>query len=131
MSSTAYEVMPQIFHDRIRDTDVLVEVGCGKGRVINWWLHRGLHNNIIGLEIMENVARQTSQRLRKYSNVTIICGDAIENLPTAGTLFYAFNPFGSRAVVEKFKSHLFNIFIKNRDCRLIYGNGFSSGLILL
>jgi hypothetical protein len=40
--NTPYAVLPQIFAGRIGRDDVLVDVGCGKGRVINWWLSRGL-----------------------------------------------------------------------------------------
>jgi hypothetical protein len=78
----------------IHESDVLVDVGCGKGRVINYWLGRGLKNRIIGLELDESIAAKTRLRLARYPNVEIITGDATVNLPEDGTLFFLFNPFG-------------------------------------
>ncbi len=78
---------------------MLVDIGCGKGRVINFWLHQGLTNRLIGLELDPDVATAAQQRLAPYRNVQIIVGDAIENLPTDGTLFYLYNPF-ERPIVE-------------------------------
>ncbi len=102
VASTDYGLMSQIFGGRVRDDDVLVEVGCGKGRVINWWLAQGYRNRIVGLEIMEEVADKTRARLRRFPNVTILAGDAIQNLPPDGTLFYLANPFDSVELMGRF-----------------------------
>ncbi len=64
-ASTDYGALPQIFENAISPSDVLVDIGCGKGRVINWWLSRGYTNRMVGLEIDSEVARQTADRLRK------------------------------------------------------------------
>ena len=37
-ANTPYFILPIIFDGIIHDDDVLVDVGCGKGRVLNWWL---------------------------------------------------------------------------------------------
>ena len=103
--STKYEVLAGFFKDRVRPDDVLVDVGCGQGRAIVWWLHQGLRNRMVGLELDPEVAEETRHRLRKYPNVTIIAGDAVDNLPSDGTLFYLYNPFGPD-VVERFKERL-------------------------
>lgn len=46
--SVHYYELPRIFNARnglqITPADVLVDIGCGKGRVINWWLGRGLRS---------------------------------------------------------------------------------------
>ena len=104
-ASAHYSALDVIFKDRIGPTDVLVDVGCGKGRVINWWLHQGLKNRIYGLELDPPVARATSQRLRRYPNVTIVSGGAVENFPPDASLAYAFNPF-MEEVMRKFKDKL-------------------------
>jgi len=57
--NTPYAVLPQVFAGRIGRDDVLVDVGCGKGRVINWWLSRGLRNRMYGIEIDPEVAAAT------------------------------------------------------------------------
>ena len=103
MVHSGYHVLRDIFaHVPIKPDDVLVDVGCGEGRVINFWLSQGLTNLIIGLEAVEAVADRTRQRYRKYENVSIIPGDAIDNLPSHGTLFYLYNPF-SDDTVERFE----------------------------
>ncbi len=98
VGSTDYGLMSQIFGGRVRDDDVLVEVGCGKGRVINWWLAQGYRNRIVGLEIMEEVADKTRARLGRFPNVTIVAGDVLTHIPKDGTLFYLFNPFDAPTV---------------------------------
>ena len=73
--------------------------------MINWWLHQGYRNALVGLEIDHRVASHLRRRLRRFANVRIIEGDAIENLPANGTLYYMFNPFG-RELVEALKTKL-------------------------
>lgn len=78
----------------IKPSDVLVDVGCGDGRVISYWLSLGLKNKLIGIEIDAATAKDTAQRFARFRNVQIISGDAAELAPkTGGTLFYLFNPF--------------------------------------
>lgn len=93
-ASTDYAALPFIFTpNTLRHSDVLVDIGCGKGRVINWWLSRGFTNQIVGIEIDEVIASKTKRRLRRYQNVTIVCGDVLAQLPRQGTIFYLYNPF--------------------------------------
>jgi hypothetical protein len=99
----------------VHESDVLVDVGCGKGRVINFWLGRGFRNRIIGIEIDGEIADTTRNRLARYPNVEIITGDATELLPEDGTLFFLFNPFGPdvmRRFLERLK--------QRRNTRIIY-----------
>ncbi len=103
---TDYTAMPLIFANvAIKPHDVLVEVGCGKGRVINYWLSQGYQNKIIGLELDPAVAAQTAQQFARWEQVKIVAGDALANLPPEGTVFYFYNPFEWDKVVE-FEEHL-------------------------
>lgn len=78
----------------IKPTDVLVDVGCGDGRVISYWLSQGHKNKIVGIEIDPSTAADTARRFARFKNVEIISGDAAEHVrATGGTLFYLFNPF--------------------------------------
>lgn len=120
--NTDYAVMPQIFGDRVRPEDVLVDVGCGKGRVINWWLHQGYGNRMIGLELVPEVAERTRARLRKHRNITIVTGDAIDNLPAVGTLFYLFNPFSDEAGTQRFMDRFRELFTRRPGVRAFYYN---------
>jgi len=85
---------------RIQPNEVLVDVGCGQGRVIMWWLKAGYRNKIYGIEIDEAIAEKARGSLAKYSNVKIITGDALEKLPPEGTMFYLFNPFQLKIALQ-------------------------------
>ena len=105
VSNSPYSVLPHIFSGRIGPTDVLVDVGCGKGRVINWWLSRGLRNRIVGIEIEPDVAAATARRLRRFPNVTILNADATTAVPDDATLLYLYSPF-DQATMQRLKSDL-------------------------
>jgi SAM-dependent methyltransferase len=73
--------------------DVLVDVGCGQGRVLNYWLGLGIKNKLIGIEFDRKTAGSAAKAYRKRKNVQIICGDAAEVAAECnGSLFYLFNP---------------------------------------
>lgn len=91
---TAYPVLDAIFRlEPVGPDDILVDVGCGDGRVINFWLSRWLRNRMIGIEIDEATATDTKRRLARYPNVTIIHGDASRSVPPDATVFYVYNSF--------------------------------------
>ena len=126
-TSTFYSELAELFDPdngiRVSPSDVLVDIGCGKGRVVNFWLKQGLlSNRLIGLELDPDFAAETQRRLAPYHNVHIIVGDAIENLPIDGTLFYLYNPFGP-VVVHSLADRLFAI-AKTRDIRIVYFSCF-------
>lgn len=121
-SSAHYYYLSKLFADHnvtVGPDDVLVDVGCGKGRVLNFWLHKGLRNRMVGIEIDERWAAFASRRLAKFPNVEIRCGDAFELMPTDGTVFYIFNPF-TRDVCERFKDHLRDLRGPGSDITLVY-----------
>jgi len=116
-----YRGLDLIFDGRLQPDDVLVDVGCGGGRVINWWLHNGFGDNVIyGLEIEPEVAAKTARRLGGYPNVTIRAGDAGENLPEDATLLYLFNPF-KEDDVRRFAERVSRRYSQN-GVRLLYYN---------
>jgi hypothetical protein len=101
--------------------DVLVDVGCGRGRVLNWWLSRGLANPLIGLELIPEVARTTAQRLSGHPNVSIRQGDAMAHLPPDGTLFFLYNPF-DRPTMVRFRDALLAQVRRLSELRIVYFN---------
>ncbi len=96
-ANSDYEALSFLFSDNIvsniAERHILVDVGCGKGRVLNYWLNKFPSNKIYGIELDSEIATLISRRLRSYPNVTILCGDVRDLIPTDGTLFYLFNPF--------------------------------------
>lgn len=104
-ANSDYLALDRLFAGRISPDDVLVDVGCGKGRVINWWLRHGYRNKIVGIELDEEVAAETRHRLRKHDNVTVVAGNVLDLVPEDGTLFYLYNPFHAD-VLERFAERL-------------------------
>ena len=120
-SNSDYEVLEYIFKGRIKPDDILVDVGCGKGRVLNCWLHMGFRNRIYGLEYETDLVAQIQQRLGRYPNVKVIAGDALANLPPDATLFYLFNPF-TEPVTVAFKQRLVEVYGARGNITVLYYN---------
>jgi len=99
---TAIWILRYIFRRiyRVKPEEVLVDVGCGYGRVIMWWLKAGYKNKIFGLEIDPAIAKKTRCQFDIFPNVEIVAGDALEKLPPDGALFYLFNPFQLKIVLQ-------------------------------
>lgn len=93
-TNSPYEDLDRVFAGvEAQPDDVIVDVGCGKGRSLNWLLGRFPGNRIVGIELDPELCAQTARRLRRHGNVTVVCGDAVELLPPEGRVFYLFNPF--------------------------------------
>ena len=120
-SNSDYGTLNYIFADIVKPNDVLVDVGCGKGRVINFWLSKRYENNIIGLELDNRVANFTKKRLKPYKKVSIISGDAIKNLPSEGTIFYLYNPFDEGNMI-RFRERIWEIFSGSGSITIVYYN---------
>jgi SAM-dependent methyltransferase len=118
--NSPYSVLPHMFAGRVGEDDVLVDVGCGKGRVINWWLSRGLRNRLVGIEMDPELAAAVAERLRRYPNVEIIAGDATSAIPDDATLLYLYNSFDGPST-ERFKATLAERF-GHRGITILYWN---------
>jgi hypothetical protein len=116
-----YAVLARLFENQVAPSDVLVDVGCGRGRVIQWWLRQGLTNRMIGLEQDQRIAALARRHFRRTSQVTIIEGDALINLPEDGTVFYLFNPFEAETL-GRLKTRLEELGRARGRVKLIYYN---------
>jgi methyltransferase family protein len=124
IQSVDYAVLDHLHRENqipIHADDLLVDVGCGRGRVLNWWLARGCSNRLVGLELVPELAHATARRLARFPNVEIVPGDAIENLPPDGTLFFLYNPFDGTAV-RRFRDRLLERIRAPRRLRVLYFN---------
>jgi SAM-dependent methyltransferase len=122
-SSADYDKLRRLFTAEnglaIGPNDVLVDVGSGKGRVLNFWLDLGLGNRIVGIELDPRFAESARRRLARYPNVEVICGDAIEHLPADATVLYLFNPFGPE-VLARFRDRVAATFPPGHPLRIVY-----------
>lgn len=118
---TASGVLQAIFHTvPISQEDILVDIGCGDGDVIEHWLHMGLKNQMIGMEWHGETYESTRERFKDIVNVSILHGDAAHN-PPEGTLYYLFNPFRGEQMAA-FEQRV------PRTARIIYYNPTEIGL---
>ena len=96
IGNVSYNDLSHIFPDgTIGAHDVLVDLGCGKGRVLNWWLKQyGGRNQLIGIEIDPYWADRTRHRLSGHASCTVIQGNVLDILPGLDAqVFFMFNPF--------------------------------------
>lgn len=121
---TNYRSLEAVFFNNnlgISSEDVLVDVGCGKGRVISFWLRRKLGGKYIGIELDPEVAAISAERFKNESRVRIIHGDAVKNLPVEGTVFYLWNPFNAD-VVQSFADRMIALSNQMGCIRVVYNN---------
>jgi predicted RNA methylase len=109
----------------LRRADVVVDLGCGKGRVLCCAALYDLEQ-VIGVEDTEElcqVARANLRRLRrKRTPAVVISGKAEEFDYARGTVFYMFHPFGPntlRAVLARLGHALEQ---RLRSIRIVYVN---------
>lgn len=116
IANSSYDALALMLRGRLRRGDKVVDVGCGKGRVLNFLLSLDLDLDITGIEVDEAVARATAERLRGYPNVHILVGDARKHLPASFDLLYMYNPFNASVMVE------FEPLLRSRATRIVYYN---------
>lgn len=96
-----YEPTPYCVLERLADSgyirkeSILVDYGCGKGRV-GFFLHYAVGCQAIGLEYNEEIFRQAEQNkstAAKKEGVVFFCQNAEEFPVERGDCFYFFNPF--------------------------------------
>lgn len=98
-ANISYEALPTLFRDVIRPSDVLVDVGCGRGRVLNWWLDQYPGHRIYGIELDRDVAAEVAARLHDYP-VSILTGDVRKVAPPDGTVYFLYNPFKADVMAD-------------------------------
>lgn len=116
-ANSDYDDLPALFAAAaVTAEDMIVDVGCGKGRVLNWLLSRYPGNELRGIELDPDVCAKTAKRLRRYTNVQVICGDGPSLLPADATVFYLFNPF-DEPVVRRFATAVLEQSVTPEDAR--------------
>jgi len=66
--------------------------------VLNWWLHQGLTNRMVGIELDERFAGTTVGPACGTTPMSpSVRGSALDHIPADGTIFFLFNPFKPRS----------------------------------
>ena len=122
-----YEPTPYSVLERIADSgfldenSVVVDYGCGKGRV-GFFLHHALGCKTIGLEYDERIFLQAVQNSTSYadSQVTFLCQNASEYEPADADCFYFFNPFSVEILRSVLAKILESYYENPRTMRLFF-----------
>jgi SAM-dependent methyltransferase len=131
-TNSPYEDLDRVFAGvDVSPGDTIVDVGCGKGRSLNWLVDHFPGNAIVGIELDPRLAAATARRLRRRANVTVVCGDATQVIPPAASIFYLFNPFDGE-VMERFAAALLE---RGKPATIVYYNArflapFRSGFVI-
>ena len=131
-SASHYLLVRRIF--KALDIDlreaVLVDMGCGKGRVLLVAMTFGF-KKIIGVEFSEelsricvhNVANVRRRDIVSNSDIEIVTGDAADyTIPTDANVFYFFNPFGPEVLNRVLLNIEDSLKIRDRTLYVIYVN---------
>lgn len=101
--STDYRLLDAMFEAvRLRDKDVLLDVGCGEGRVLSYLYLRGFRGHIIGIELDPEIAQISRGRLDGLENIEVITGNVFDrpDLIVRATALFAFNPFYGNTTLD-------------------------------
>ena len=92
--------------DLLKKDDVIVDYGCGKGR-IGFFLNSQVGCKVIGIDHSERLLEIANENLKQYENsedIIFINSKAEDYVPNEANCFYLFNPFSTkifRQVLEK------------------------------
>jgi len=119
-------------HLSLAKDDVLVDLGCGKGRVV-CLAARYAVREVIGIDdttLMCAAARQNVMQLRGgVSPITILEMPAQQFDFRRGTVFYMFNPFGPKTTGEVLTKMKEGLDAVPRTIRLAYSTPDQDGLL--
>ena len=96
---TPYIVLEELVKlDLIGEDDVVVDYGCGKGR-IGFFLNKQTDCRVIGVDHNEQLLRVAANNLKRYGDngrITFVHSKAEDYVPSDANCFYFFNPFSTK-----------------------------------
>lgn len=126
--STSYVILDRIFsHVTLTGQDSLLDVGCGKGRVLAFLVKKHAPCRLYGVEINEISGRVAQEWTRKYDQVNVTIGDAFQMDYNSYTILFLGRPFLPKTFlqfIEKLESEL------THPITLIYWVDQQSGYLL-
>lgn len=99
--STPYWGLEKLFKDAVFDeTDHLIDVGCGKGRVLAYLAGINCRARITGVELNPEVACTAKKWVQRYSNINVIEGNAFDLDYNEYTKMFMFRPMETDAFID-------------------------------
>ena len=123
--STHYSFLKRIFKNvKLSPSDSLMDVGCGKGRVLAFLIRKKCPCRMYGIEHNPEVGKIASSWIKKYEQAKVIIGDAFQ---------YDYNPFTVITLARSFLPKTFLLFVEylertlKHPIRLVYWYDQQSG----
>lgn len=120
---TPYSVLERIVeNDYINAEDIVVDYGCGKGRV-GFFLNNMIGCQVLGIDYDERMYALAQENLSRYGSdkgVEFACISAEKYEVTDADCFYFFNPFSDtilRSVISKIRKSYYE---NPRDMKLFF-----------
>ncbi len=121
VESSDYVAIEYIFKNIIKpsSSDIIVDVGCGTGRVIEWLYNNVEYKKIIGYEVERKTANNVAKRFSEKRDIYVHNKDIFDCFPVDANIFYLYNPFPEKSVV-KFVEFITKLYVS--DIEIVYYN---------
>ena len=92
-SPTRYWILDSIFNKiKVRPDDHVLDVGCGKGRVLAYLADRDLATSVTGVELDPRPAANCRKWIGRYPKLRLIEGNVMDIYLNDYTMLYMFHP---------------------------------------
>jgi len=120
---TPYEVLIRLCESGyIHKENILVDYGCGKGRV-GFFLNHEIGCRVTGVEYDERIYDEAKLNLRSYKNpedIRFVCMNAENFEVTDENAFYFFNPFSVEILKSVIRRILDSYYLSPREMHLFF-----------
>ena len=120
---TPYEVLERLADSgHINKNNILVDYGCGKGRV-SFFLHHEIGCKTVGLEYDQNIYMQVLENLERYGKteeIPFFCENAADYKIKDADCFYFFNPFSVEILHSVLARILDSYYDNPREMKLFF-----------
>ncbi len=96
-----YRLLEQVFRKaKFTAQDAIIDVGCGKGRILAYLTEQGVESQLTGVELNQEVIETCKQWTRKYPNIHIVEGNVLDMDLTPFSVMVMANPFGTSVLLQ-------------------------------
>ena len=96
-----YRVLEKVFRkSHFTEDDSILDVGCGKGRILAYFTEKGFKGKLTGVELKRDVVAVCKQWTKAYPNIQVIEGNVLDLDPNDYTILVMYNPFGEDVLLQ-------------------------------